>query len=143
MLGGAIEEEFEEAAPQRKELFYTEGTTLLKKARLQLIIPVFVIAVSRLAGAQSKHDSQDEDKADEQADAIALMRKVHISSPFSPKQLTHSFTHSLFSSFYVMNLVLQGCQLQLHSAGLSRSTDLLFVLCPGHQSKQQSTNTDL
>ncbi len=75
--GGAFEEEYEEAAPQKKELFYTEGTALLKQARLGIAHFSLDKAAARLAGAKRKRESPDEDESAEQADTITLMRKVN------------------------------------------------------------------
>lgn len=74
--GGAYEEEYEEAAPQRKELFYTEGTAALKQARLQIAHFSLDRAATRLAGAKRKRESPDEDEEAEQKDTIALMSTV-------------------------------------------------------------------
>ena len=79
--GGAFEEEYEEAAPPKKELFYTEGTAFLKQARLQIAHFSLDRAVVRLTGAKRKRESPDEDEAAEQADTIALMRKVCATEP--------------------------------------------------------------
>lgn len=74
--GGAFEEEYEEAAPPKKELFYTEGSALLKQARLHIAHFSLDRAAARLAGAKRKRESPDEDEIAEQADTIRLMRKV-------------------------------------------------------------------
>ncbi|DBA65631.1 TPA: hypothetical protein ACH3X2_002690 [Trebouxia sp. C0005] len=74
--GGAFEEEYEEAAPPKKELFYTEGSALLKQARLHIAHFSLDRAAARLAGAKRKRESPDEDEIAEQADTICLMRKV-------------------------------------------------------------------
>ncbi len=74
--GGAFEEEYEEAAPPKKELFYTEGSALLKQARLHIAHFSLDRAAARLAGAKRKRESPDEDETAEQADTIRLMRKV-------------------------------------------------------------------
>ncbi len=76
MQGGAFEEEYEEAAPPKKELFYTEGSALLKQARLHIAHFSLDRAAARLAGAKRKRESPDEDETAEQADTIRLMRKV-------------------------------------------------------------------
>lgn len=74
--GGAFEEEFEEAAPVKKELFYTEGPASLKQARLQFAHFSLDRAASRLAGAKRKRESPDEDEEAERADTVSLMTKV-------------------------------------------------------------------
>ena len=74
--GGAFEEEYEEAAPQKKELFYTEGPASLKQARLQIAHFSLDRAASRLAGAKRKRDSPDEDEEAERTDTVNLMKKV-------------------------------------------------------------------
>lgn len=74
--GGAFEEEYEEAAPPKKELFYTEGSALLKQARLHIAHFSLDRAAARLAGAKRKRESPDEDEIAEQADTIRLMCKV-------------------------------------------------------------------
>lgn len=74
--GGAFEEEYEEAAPPKKELFYTEGPASLKQARLQTALFSLDRAASRLAGAKRKRESPDEDEEAERADTISLMKKV-------------------------------------------------------------------
>ncbi|KAL0035002.1 hypothetical protein WJX79_005530 [Trebouxia sp. C0005] len=68
--GGAFEEEYEEAAPPKKELFYTEGSALLKQARLHIAHFSLDRAAARLAGAKRKRESPDEDEIAEQADTI-------------------------------------------------------------------------
>ena len=75
-VGGAFEEEYEEAAPPKKELFYTEGSALLKQARLHIAHFSLDRAAARLAGAKRKRESPDEDETAEKADTIRLMRKV-------------------------------------------------------------------
>lgn len=74
--GGAFEEEYEEAAPQKKELFYTEGPASLKHARLQFAHFSLDRAASRLAGTKRKRESPDEDEEAERADTVSLMKKV-------------------------------------------------------------------
>ena len=74
--GGAFEEEYEEAAPQKKELFYTEGPASLKQARLQFAHFSLGRAATRLAGAKRKRESPDEDEEAERADTVSLMKKV-------------------------------------------------------------------
>ena len=74
--GGAFEEEYEEAAPQKKELFYTEGPASLKQARLQFAHFSLDRAANRLAGAKRKRESPDEDEEAERADTVSLMKKV-------------------------------------------------------------------
>lgn len=79
--GGAYEEEYEEAAPVRKELFYTEGPATLKQARLAIAHFSLDRAATRLAGAKRKRESPDEDEEAEQTDTIKLMSTVSISNP--------------------------------------------------------------
>ena len=82
--GGAFEEEYEEAAPQKKELFYTEGPASLKQARLQFANFSLDRAARRLAGAKRKRDSPDEDEEAERADTVSLMKKVCACLVFLP-----------------------------------------------------------
>ena len=82
--GGAFEEEYEEAAPQKKELFYTEGPASLKQARLQFANFSLDRAARRLAGAKRKRDSPDEDEEAEKADTVSLMKKVCACLVFLP-----------------------------------------------------------
>ena len=76
MIGGAFEEEYEEAAPKRKELFYTEGPASLKQARLHIAHFSLDRAASRLAGVKRRRESPDEDEEAERLDTVNLMKKV-------------------------------------------------------------------
>ena len=98
--GGAFEEEFEEAAPVKKELFYTEGPASLKQARLKFAHFSLDRAASRLAGAKRKRESPDEDEEAERADTVSLMTKVCTCIGFHLRGTTQkSCHHAVHSSF--------------------------------------------